>query len=430
RAIVGALRDCMVRGHRNAVNYRLVAMMIEAGVAKDSAKKVVEALMTEGRSPGTPDEIREELANVDYHYRNDPGEARLEGRPSLVAECAKALVDAGMPLDAAVKRADAAVGAVASVLRSARPREGMAPPAPASPYLRDALAWWRDNFSLPADAGEWRAASIASYIADALVSAARIRFVRVCTDRRCELYAVDGSRLVDAGVVVEGAVGAPGVRELQSVHLPLLVARDLAATARPVAPEELNPPWALNTRAGVLDLRTLELLPHGGDGPYFTYEAPVSPDPGVLARIREGQYEIEGNQVYRLWRGHFDDENWRYFVSSVGTWLSPRNHRHVAFLVGDRRIGKTSLLSALTAPIEPIVSHADLEEMMGYTFGKESLLGRRVVVQDENAAGVLRDLARLNRLFGERGKIEVYRKGREPLPMDAMRSAMFSMNDV
>jgi hypothetical protein len=136
RTVVEALRDCMIKGHRNAVNYRLVAMMIEAGVTRDSAKKVVEALMTTGRAPGTPEEIQSELANVDYHYRNDPGEARLEGRPSLVAECTKALVDAGTSLDAAVKKADAAVGAVANVLRSARPEE----PVGEAPKMMDIIA--------------------------------------------------------------------------------------------------------------------------------------------------------------------------------------------------------------------------------------------------------------------------------------------------
>ncbi|BBE42423.1 hypothetical protein [Conexivisphaera calida] len=315
------------------------------------------------------------------------------------------------------------------------PRTARAPeaPPPESPYIRDALDWWGENFSLPADAERWRAAQVASYVADALVGAAHVRFVKICTDKKCELYAVDGARLVDADIVIEEALAAPGVREYQSVHLPTIVRRDLSRAARALSAEDPNPPWALNTLAGVLDLRTLELRPHGGgggQGPYFTYVAPVRPDPVVIKAIVDGAYDITGNAVYRLWRGHFDDENWRYFVSSVGTWLSPRNHRHLAFLVGDTKIGKTSLLSALCAPIEPIVSHADLGEMMGYTFGKESLLGRRIVVQDENAASVLRDLARLNKIFGERGKIEVYRKGREPLPMPALRAAMFSMNDM
>jgi hypothetical protein len=433
--IAKALRDCMVKGHRNAIIYRLVAMMIEHGVTRESAKKVVGTLMAVARSPGTPDEIREELANVDYHYRNDPGEAKLEGRPSLMAECEKALMEVGTSFDNAVRKADAAVGAVVNVLRRAKPPEEIAPPTPAesaptSPYLRDALAWWRNNFSLPADADEWKAARVASYLTDALLGVAHIRFVKVCTDRGCELYAVDGSKLVDAGAVIDEAIGAPGVRDLQSAHLPTMVRRDLAAMARPAAPEELNPPHMLNTPAGVLDLRTLELLPHGGDGPYFTYEAPVRPEAEVLTKIRVGQYKIEENQVHKLWREHFDEENWWYFVSSVGTWLYPKRFRHLAWLVGARGTGKSSLLGALTRAIDPIVARISLDHMLSYTFGMQGLIGKQIIVQNERAVGVLRNLDVLNRIFGENDYVDVQRKHRDPIAIPSMRSAMFSMNDL
>ncbi|MGC8848706.1 MAG: hypothetical protein ACP5QE_07680, partial [Conexivisphaera sp.] len=193
---------------------------------------------------------------------------------------------------------------------------------------------------------------------------------------------------------------------------------------------DLNPPWALNTRSGVLDLRTLELLPHGGDGPYFTYEAPVRPDPGVLARIREGQYEIEGNQVYRLWRDHFDEENWRYFISSVGTWLYPKRFRHMAWLVGPPGVGKSSLERALTRPIEPIVAHVGFNTLMNYTFGLEMLVGKHIIVQSERGISVVKNLDFFNRIMGEDDSLDVPRKFRSAVVIPSMRSAMFAMNDV
>ncbi|MGC8696560.1 MAG: bifunctional DNA primase/polymerase [Conexivisphaera sp.] len=298
--IAEALKEFMTPGHRNPINYKLTAMMIENGIKRESAKKVIGTLMAMALTPEDPvDRLEKEIANVDYHYRNDPNERRLEGRPSLMAECAKALVDAGMPLDAAVKRADAAVGRVTAVLKG-RPEPK---PPEETPGLWDKMEWWRRNFLLTTEGeggvgagGEKpKTADVAARVADGMVDGAMIEFVAICTPRGCELYAKDGHTLVDAGVVIEMALGAPGVRRFAGVTLPTLIRWNLLNRARRAVPEELNPPEWLNTPAGVLDLRSLELIPPGEGGPYFTYVIPAVPDPVVLGRIRRGEYRIEEN---------------------------------------------------------------------------------------------------------------------------------------
>jgi phage/plasmid-associated DNA primase len=156
----------------------------------------------------------------------------------------------------------------------------------------------------------------------------------------------------------------------------------------------------------------------------------VRPDPGVLARIREGQYEIEGNQVYRLWRDHFDEENWRYFISSVGTWLYPKRFRHMAWLVGPPGVGKSSLERALVRPIEPIVARASFSTLTNYSFGLEMLIGKQIIVQSERGTSVVRNLDLLNRIMGEDDALDVPRKFRSAVVIPSMRSAMFAMNDL
>jgi hypothetical protein len=431
--IAEALKEFMTPGHRNPINYKLTAMMIENGIKRESAKKVIGTLMAMALTPEDPvDRLEKEIANVDYHYRNDPNERRLEGRPSLMAECVKALVDKGVPLDAAVKRADAAVGRVTAVLKG-RPEPK---PPEETPGLWDKMEWWRRNFLLTTEGeggvgGEKpKTADVAARVADGMVDGAMIEFVAICTPRGCELYAKDGHTLVDAGVVIEMALGAPGVRRFAGVTLPTLIRWNLLNRARRAAPEELNPPEWLNTPAGVLDLRSLELIPPGEGGPYFTYVIPAVPDPVVLGRIRRGEYRIEENQVYRLWRGHFDEDNWRYFISSVGAWLAPRRFRHMAWLIGQKGIGKSSLLSALTRAVDPIIAHVSLSAMANYTFGLEGLVGKQVIVQNERAVSVLRNLDLLNRIMGESDYVDVQRKHRGAVVIPSMRSAMFSMNDL
>ena len=195
-----------------------------------------------------------------------------------------------------------------------------------------------------------------------------------------------------------------------------------------LADEEVDPPDRLNFVDGVLDLNDLTFDPEGRGTFHHALNARL--DPAALAAIREGTYDVTRNAIHRLWRGHFDDENWDYFVSAVGTWLAPRRFRLVAWLVGDPGVGKSTLLSVLTRPIEPLVARVSLSSLTGYTFGLESIIGKQIIVQSERAASILRNIDVLNLVLGENDYVEVQRKHRSAVSVPSMRSAMFSMNDL
>ncbi|PMP95931.1 MAG: hypothetical protein C0167_02730 [Nitrososphaera sp.] len=245
-----------------------------------------------------------------------------------------------------------------------------------------------------------------------------------------ELYIVDGAQLLPAESYIAKMANVEQLWGVTTVTVTNNLTKYLLGMAQKMNWRDVNPPDRINTLAGVLDLHDLSLTPARDAGVYFTYIMRVQPEPEVLAKIRAGQYNVEENQVYKLWRDHFDDENWWYFVSSVGTWLYPKRFRHLAWLVGARGTGKSSLLGALTRPIEPIVARTSLDSLLSYTFGMQGLIGKEIIVQNERAVGILRNIDALNRVFGESDYIEIKRKHRDPVSIPSMRSAMFSMNDL
>jgi phage/plasmid-associated DNA primase len=150
-----------------------------------------------------------------------------------------------------------------------------------------------------------------------------------------------------------------------------------------------------------------------------------------LREIREGGYRVEDNEVYKLWRNHFEDADWEYLVHSLGTWLAPYRFRHIAFLIGPAGIGKTTLIQNLTRPISPIVAWVSLRSLTNtsYPFGKEALIGRQVVVYTERGDVILRNLDAINNVFGEEDYIEVHRKHRPAIWIPCPKAGLFVMND-
>jgi len=227
--------------------------------------------------------------------------------------------------------------------------------------------------------------------------------------------------------------------------------REVVGTGRSVLPSmgvadvvkvsELNPPRYLPLRNGVLDLERLELLSYEEAHAYFTTRLDVEIDGETLRAIREGRYNAMGNDVLRRFRMRFcyheEDDGGRsrlncrelaYFISSVGTWLSPIRLKHLAFLIGPSGMGKTTLLNVLTKPIADFVATTQVERLSG-EFGFEDLIGKRVLVSSERTATVIKDVETLNLIFGKEAAITAHRKFRSGVKIPSLNAGMLAMND-
>jgi len=212
-------------------------------------------------------------------------------------------------------------------------------------------------------------------------------------------------------------------------------------TTREVPLNRVNPWHLLRLRGWVLDLRDLQLLPPSLTDYYFTYEVDLGVSDeelkALIESIRRGDYAVELNRVYALWRSHFPDGgkggegDWEYFVDAVGTFLSPFRFRLVAFLVGERGCGKTSLLSAVTKAIDPLVGRIPLSQLAGDNrFALQPLVGKWVNVYSEQLKPTLRNLEVVNNLVGEEDWIFVDRKHKPPIWIRSLKSMVFAGNAV
>ena len=241
------------------------------------------------------------------------------------------------------------------------------------------------------------------------------------------LYAAVDNLLYDIEEVVKPVVGALIAREGARKTLVGEVVTAAYSTHNIVPWYKINPWEYLRLANGVLDLKTLRIL--DSVDYYFTYRLPVKIRQEEIDLIITDRYNIEENPIYKYWRNRFDDQNWEYLVSSLGTWLSPFRHRHIAFLIGPPNSGKSTLLSNLTRPISPIVAYASLRSMTGYTFGLEPLIGKQIVVYSERGETILKNLDTINNLFGESDNIVVQRKHKPTVTIRSLKSGFFSMND-
>jgi len=241
------------------------------------------------------------------------------------------------------------------------------------------------------------------------------------------LFAAVDNLLYDIEEVVKPVVGALIAREGARKTLVPEVITAAYSTYNIVPWYKINPWEYLRLANGVLDLKTLRIL--DSVDYYFTYRLPVKIRQEEIDLIITDRYNIEENPIYRYWRNRFDDQNWEYLVSSLGTWLSPFRHRHIAFLIGPPNSGKSTLLNNLTRPISPIVAYASLRSMTGYTFGLEPLIGKQIVVYSERGETILKNLDMINNLFGESDHIVVQRKHKPAITIRSLKTGFFSMND-
>jgi hypothetical protein len=241
------------------------------------------------------------------------------------------------------------------------------------------------------------------------------------------LYVAVGDVLHDIEEAVKPVVGALIAREGARKTLVGEVVTAAYSTGSIVPWYKINPWEYLRLVNGVLDLETLRLV--DSVDYYFTYRLPVKIRQEEIDLIVTGRYNIEENPIYKYWRSRFDDENWDYLVSSLGTWLSPFRHRHVAFLIGPPKSGKSTLLRNLTRSIAPIVASVSLKHITDYIFGLESLIGKQIVVYSERGEAVLKNIDVINSLFGEHDYIVVQRKHKTAVTIRSLKAGLFAMND-
>jgi hypothetical protein len=222
-----------------------------------------------------------------------------------------------------------------------------------------------------------------------------------------------------------------------SVSVSKDVERMLKATAKLVPEEKLNPRNMLRLKSAVLDLETLELvrLEDVGDY-YFDYAVPVFTSVANLDHLRlnireieEDRYDIRANKVYQLFRPRFEDDDWEYLVTGLGVILSPRKAKLLMVLVGEPNSGKSTLLSVIRRPIEPLVSSVPLADVQHYRFGLEPLVGRYVWITSERSEISITRAHILNQLFGEQDTIEVARKHRSYVKICSLKLGIMAMND-
>jgi energy-coupling factor transporter ATP-binding protein EcfA2 len=202
--------------------------------------------------------------------------------------------------------------------------------------------------------------------------------------------------------------------------------------------ERVNPWHLLRLKGWVLDLRDLKLVPPSLCDWWFTYQVDIglrdAELKGLVESVKRGEYSIEENAVYRLWKPHFDaagENEWVCFTRSVGTWLSPFRHKNVTLLVGPKDAGKSSLLAALTAPIEPLVGRVPLSVLASKErFAKQPLIGKWVNVYSEKLLPTLRNLEEINNLVGESDWVYVDRKHKPGIFIRSLKSMLFACNAV
>jgi len=257
------------------------------------------------------------------------------------------------------------------------------------------------------------------------------RFVRVVPKEYRDEWEVasvaDGNVLYSLDAVLKPVVGFLVSRGWARSTIKRELEYSVYDIAEPIEYRQIDPWGYLRLRRGVLDLRELKLLDHVPY--YFRSRLSIEISEEELREIREGGYRVEDNEVYRLWRNHFEDADWEYLVHSLGTWLAPYRFRHIAFLIGPAGIGKTTLAHHLAEPIKPLVAWVSLRSLTSYIFGKEALIGRQIVAYAEKGETILRNLDVINNIFGEEDYIEVHRKHKPAVWIPCPKAGLFVMND-
>jgi len=119
KKIVKILEPYYAPGHRDLIVYSLIGLLVKAGIDYESARRVIELLVTETKD----EEANHRLYLVDYHYGRrieEKGIERLKGISGIREELEKVLRDQGLPEDEIVKRVSETVAELYSILGLSR----------------------------------------------------------------------------------------------------------------------------------------------------------------------------------------------------------------------------------------------------------------------------------------------------------------------
>ena len=200
---------------------------------------------------------------------------------------------------------------------------------------------------------------------------------------------------------------------------------------------EVNPFEYFNLGKYVLDLRDLQLLPASMVNAWFTYEVDLGLREEdlkeIVERVRRREFEEKENVIYRLWRPLFpSEEEWRRWARSWGAVLLPKRMKLISMWKGPPNIGKTSFLSVVTAPIEPITGAVPLSKLSNPQdrFSNWPLLGKWINAYSEEVEVNARNLSTLKALVGENDWIYVDRKGLPQVKMRSLKAMYFVCNTL
>jgi energy-coupling factor transporter ATP-binding protein EcfA2 len=202
--------------------------------------------------------------------------------------------------------------------------------------------------------------------------------------------------------------------------------------------ERVNPWHQLRLKGWILDLRDLKLVPPSLSDYWFTYQVDLRVGEAELRElvesVRKGEYSIEGNSVFRLWKPHFDaagKREWEGFIDAVGTWLAPFRFKSLTLLVGPKDAGKSTLLYVLTQPIDPLVGRVPLSTLASKEgFPYQPLIGKWINVYSEQLSPSIKNLQAINNLVGESDWIYVNRKHLPAIHIRSLKSMLFASNAV
>jgi hypothetical protein len=200
---------------------------------------------------------------------------------------------------------------------------------------------------------------------------------------------------------------------------------------------EVNPFEYFNLGKYVLDLRELQLLPASMVNAWFTYEVDLGLREEdlkeIVERVRRREFEEKENVIYRLWRPLFPSElEWQRWARSWGAVLLPKRMKLISMWKGPSNIGKTSFLSVVTAPIEPVTGAVPLSKLSNPQdrFSNWPLLGKWINAYSEEVEVDARNLSTLKALVGENDWIYVDRKGLPQVKMRSLKAMYFVCNTL
>ena len=180
-----------------------------------------------------------------------------------------------------------------------------------------------------------------------------------------------------------------------------------------------NPPWLLNLKNGVLDLRTLEIHPHSPKYKFF-YQLPVEYDPDAKAPV----FEKFLSEVV-------EEEDARVLQEFIGyIFLPDCRYEKALMLVGSGSNGKSTFLKTIVALLgKENISNLSIQELVNDRFKRAELFGKLANIYPDLPSTAMAETGVFKVLVsGE--MITAERKFRDPFTFENRAKLLFSANKL